>query len=250
MNEQLKFLIALQDVDSSVLVIAEQIESLPGRLAQFKNPLKEANESFKKAQAKNEALKKKKKEKDLKLDEIQDQIDKMKSRSSEIKTNKEYDAHLKEIENFKKNIYQVEDEILSLMEDIENYSSELQKEEIKIKKVEGEFIQQEKLIEEERKNLESEMETRRADRDEYVSKIEKGNYNQYKNLLERSGGAAVVQTKNEICFGCNTNIPPQLYNDIKKNEGIYNCYYCKRFLFFKEDPVQPDNKTQEAPPVT
>ena len=250
MNEQLKFLIALQDVDSSVLVIAEQIESLPGRLDQFKNPLKEANESFKKAQAKNEALKKKKKDKDLKLDEFQDQIDKMKSRSSEIKTNKEYDAHLKEIENFKKNIYQVEDEILSLMEDIENYSSELQEQELKIKKVEGEFKQQEKLIEEERKNLESEMETRKANRDEYVSKIEKRNYDKYNNLLERSGGVAVVRTNNEICLGCNTNIPPQLYNDIKKNEDIYTCYYCKRFLFFKEEPAQSDNKAPEAPPVT
>jgi predicted nucleic acid-binding Zn-ribbon protein len=249
LNEQLKFLIALQEVDSSVLVTAEKIESLPGRLDQFKTPLKEANESFKKAEIKNEALKKKKKEKDLKLDEIQDNIDKMKSRNSEIKTNKEYDAHLKEIESFEKSRYQIEDEILSLMEDIENFSSELQKEEMEIKKVEEEFRKQEKVIEEEKKMLHAEMEAQKAKRDEFVAKIEAGNYRQYMNLLERSGGMAVVQTRNEVCLGCNTNIPPQLYNDIKKNEGIFTCYYCKRFLFYKEQ-IQSDSKAQEAPPVS
>ena len=249
MNEQLKILIDLQEVDSSVLEIAEKIESFPGRLDQFKIPLKEANEFFQKAKAKIEILQKKKKDKDLKLDEIQDQIDKMKSRNSEIKTNKEYDAHLKEIESFKKKRYQIEDEILSLMEDIENYSAELQKEELKIKKAEDEFKQQEKVIEEEKKDLESEMETQKAKRDEFVVKIEKGNYTQYVNLLEKSGGVAVVQTENEICLGCNTNIPPQLFNDIKKNEGIYTCYFCKRFLFFKE-PDESENKPQKTPPVS
>ena len=70
MNEQLKLLIDLQDVDSAVLLIAEQIESLPVRLDHFKTPLKEAKEAFQKAQVKNEVLIKKKKEKDLKPDEI------------------------------------------------------------------------------------------------------------------------------------------------------------------------------------
>ncbi|MEN8262469.1 MAG: C4-type zinc ribbon domain-containing protein [Nitrospirota bacterium] len=249
MNEQLKLLIDLQDVDSAVLLIAEQIESLPARLDQFKIPLKEAKEAFQKAQAKNESLIKKKKEKDLKLDEIQDTIDKMKSRSGEVKTNKEYDAHLKEIESFKKNIYKTEDEILALMEGIENFSSELKDEEIKIKKVEEEYKQQEKVIGEEQKKLHADMETQKARRNEFIDKLEKGNYRQYINLLERSGGKAVVETKNEVCYGCNTNIPPQLFNDIKKNEGIFTCFYCKRFLFFKE-PVPEENEPQKAPPVS
>lgn len=249
MNEQLKLLIDLQDVDSAVLLIAEQIESLPVRLDHFKTPLKEAKEAFQKAQVKNEALIKKKKEKDLKLDEIQDTIDKMKSRSSEVKTNKEYDAHLKEIENFKKNRYQIEDEILALMEGIENFSSELKDEEIKIKKAEDEYKQQEKMIEEEQKTQHAEMEIQKAKRNDFVEKLEDRNYRKYMSLLERSGGVAVVETKNEICLGCNTNIPPQLYNDIKKNDDIYTCYYCKRFLFFKE-PVPAENEPQKAPPVS
>ncbi len=250
MNEQLKFLVELQEIDSSILLIAEKIESLPGKLDRFKTPLNEAKGSVEKAKTRSEALNKRKKNKDLQLDEILDKIDKLKARSSEIKTNKEYEAHLKEIEGFEKNRHRIEDEILSLMEEIEKFSGGLQREEMKIRKVEDEFKQQEKVLEEEKKKLHSDMEMLKAKREDFAARIDEEDYNRYMNLLKRSGGEAVVRTKNEICLGCNTNIPPQLYNDIKKDEDVYNCYYCKRFLYYKEEPVTSDKESQEAPPVS
>jgi predicted nucleic acid-binding Zn-ribbon protein len=247
LNEQLKFLIELQEIDSSILSVAEKTEALPEKLKQFRKPFQEADEAFRKAKSKFEALEKKKKDKDLKLDEIQDMIDKMKSRSGDIKTNKEYDAHLKEIEGFGKSISAVEDEILSLMEEIEEYKKTLKEEESRVNKVKDDLACQEKVIEEEKKELFSGIEDRKAKRKQIADRISEDNYKHYKNLLERYGGLAVVQTKNEICFGCNTNIPPQLYNDIKKDEDIYTCFYCKRFLYFRETSPA-GNKPQENQP--
>lgn len=249
MEEQLKLLIELQEIDSFILSIAEKIESLPRRLEQFKHPLKEESESVQKAEAKSDVLNKKKKEKDMELDEIQDRINKLKARSSEIKTNKEYEAHIKEIEGFEKSKYKMEDEILSLMEDIENYSGYLKEKKMKVKKAEDEFQLQEKVLEEEKKNLHSEMEMCKSKRRDFVAGIDEENYDQYMKLLDRMGGVAIVPTQNEICLGCNTNIPPQLYNDIKKNDRIITCYYCKRLLYYKE-PAPSDKESREAPPAS
>ena len=249
MNEQLKFLIELQEIDSNILSIVEKIKSLPDRLDHFGKPLQEEREAYQKAKLKSEALGKKKKDKDMQLDEIQDKIDKLKSRSSGIKTNKEYEAHLKEIEGIEMSRLKIEDEILALMVEADDYKKILKAEEAKVKKAEDDFAEQEKILEEEKKELKAGIDIYKTKRKEIAAHIDEENYKHYLTLLERSGGLAVVRAENEICLGCNTNIPPQLYNDIKRHENIYTCFYCKRFLYFKES-APPETKPQESAPAS
>jgi predicted nucleic acid-binding Zn-ribbon protein len=244
LKEQLKLLVELQEIDSSILSIVEKIESYPERLNQYRIPLNQAQEAFHKFKTKSESLDKKKKEKDHKLDEIEDKINKLKGRSGDIKTNKEYEAHLKEIESFEKKKYRIEDEILAIMEDYEVFAGEVEKEEVKVRITEAEFIKQEKLLGEEKKKHESELELIEAKRKDFAARLDEDIYNQYETLRKRFSGPAVVQTVNEICLGCNTNIPPQLFNDIRSTNEIYTCFYCKRFLYFKE-PSPPGEKTED-----
>lgn len=232
MNEQLKRLIELQKLDSSIISIAEKIESLPGKLEKPRALLKESTTSFQKIKTRLEEINRRKKDKDLELEEVHDKINKLKSKSSEIKTNREYEAHLKEIETFEKKKFQVEDELLSLMEEGETLTGDSKTEELRLKKAEEDFRQHEKLLEEEKKGLYQEMEMYKTKRKDFVAQIDEEIYEQYMSLLKRFGGLAVVKVENEVCLGCNTNVPPQLYNDIKETENIYTCYYCKRFLYY------------------
>ncbi len=247
MHEQLKLLIELQALDSSILSMAERIEQVPRQINQYKAPHKEAVESQQKTKSKHDTLLKKKKDKDLKVDEAQDKINKLKDRSGDIKTNKEFEAHKKEIENFEKSKYKTEDEILAVMEDIEAAEKKLKEDDASVKKTGDDLNQIEKQLSEEQSKLQGELEVNRAKRNEFASKISKDYLHQYMVTLKRVGDSAVVETKNEICLGCNTNIPPQLYNDIRKSELIYTCFYCKRFLYFIE-PAPTENQSQESPP--
>ncbi len=249
MHEQLKLLIDLQAIDSSILSMAERIEQVPRQINQYKAPLKEATESFQKSKVKYETLVKKKKNKDLKVDEIHDRISKAKARSGDIKTNKEFEAHKREIENFEKSIYQVEDDILTAMEEIEATEILLKEEEAKVKKSEDDLKQIEKRLSEEQGKLQVALEVDKAKRNEFAARINKDYLHQYMVTLNRVGDKAVVETKDEICFGCNTNIPPQLYNDIRKSDRIYTCFYCKRFLYYIE-PAPAEDKPSESPPAS
>jgi len=247
LNDQLKLIIELQELDTAIVSIADNIALLPRKLAQFEDPLKEASTLFESIKKKSETLNKKKHDKDLELDEVQDKIDKLKTRSNDIKTNKEYEAHRKEIETFEKNIYKIEDDILVLMEAIEAFAGDVQKEEEKVKSAEEDFKIQGKLIEEEKIKLNSEIDICKAKRDDFATRIDKNIYDQYMQKFERLGGLAVVQVENEICLGCNTNIPPQLYNDIKETSKTYTCYYCKRFLYYQEPPAAAENPQATTP---
>lgn len=248
MNEQLKLLIELQALDTAIVSIADNMELLPRKLAQFEDPLKESRTLYESIKKKVETFNKKKHDKDLELDEVQDKIDKLKSRSSDIKTNKEYEAHRKEIEVFENNIHKIEDTILVLMEEIEAFEGEVQKEEEKVKKAEEDFKTQESLIEEKKNKLKSEIDMYKAKRNDFAARIDKDIYDQYMQKFDRLGGLAVVQVKNEICLGCNTNIPPQLYNDIKETGKTYTCYFCKRFLYYQEPSPADENPQSTTQP--
>ncbi|MBI5676586.1 MAG: hypothetical protein HZC48_12330 [Nitrospirae bacterium] len=239
MNEQLKLLISLQEIDSSILALADRIEMLHNQLEGPKATLTEASTLLQKLQAKNEKLKKDKKDKDRELEDIEDKINKLKARSSSIKTNKEYEAHLKEIETFEKNKYHVEDEMLSVMEEIETIKGDLAKEEAKVKKAEDELKKHEKELEDEKEKLNREIGLHKAERKNMVSGINEDIYREYMEKLKRPGGLAIAQAENGICQGCNTNIPPQLYNEIRMNDKVMKCFYCKRFLYYKEKPSPP-----------
>lgn len=232
MNEQLNLLISLQKIDSIMLSITEAIELLPDKLDKTKARLRESEASHEKIKSEYEKSDKEKKQKEDELEEIQDKLNKFKAKSAEIKTNKEYEAYLKEIETFEKTKYQVEDTILSVMETLDTLTKNLKMEEIKFKKVEEGFRQEEKALELEKNDLYSKLDKEKIKRKELAVRIDKGIYDEYMNLIRASGGLAVVQTENEICLGCHTNIPPQLYNDIKNSQDIFICYYCNRFLFY------------------
>ena len=248
MNEQLKILVGLQEIDSSLLLLAEQIDSLPDKLEQYKAPLKEATDLLQKTKTQFEVLTKKKKDKDLQLDEFQDKIDKLKSRSADVKTNKEYEANLKEIETFEKSRYNIEDEVLAMMEALEAFANTLKEEEAKGKEAEKVFKQEEEKIEGEKKKLFSEIEAIKAKRAEYIEKLDTKTYDRYMRLLKKLGGLAVVEVKNEICLGCNTNIPPQLFSNIVKGEDVCTCFFCNRLLFHKDEAS--GNSSQEATPAS
>jgi uncharacterized protein len=246
LNEQLKLLISLQEIDSSILALADRIETLHNQLEGPKVLLKEAGALFQKLQAKNEKLKKDKKDKDRELEDIEEKINKLKARSSGIKTNKEYEAHLREIETFEKSKYHVEDEILSVMEDMETVKGELGKEEAKVKKAEDELKKHEKELEDEKEKLKKEIELHKAERKNIVSGIDEDVYREYMEKLKKFGGLAISQAENGICLGCNKNIPPQLFNEIRMNDKVMKCFYCNRFLYYKEKQSPPQETSDSV----
>ncbi len=233
MKEELRFLIELQEKDSVIIRETAFIEAIPQKLSASEEPLKNAQSAYEKHKLKYEALLKKKRDKDGQLDEINEKIKKSKARSAEIKTNKEYQAHLKEVELSEKECYTVEDEILSLMETLDVSKKELEIEEAKVRAEKDKIeVLKEKLKEDvaEKKKKAGEL---KSQRDKLVMATDRDLYNLYLKILKTKKGLAVAEAKDEICHGCNMNIPPQLFVEIKKNDNIIQCPQCTRILYWK-----------------
>lgn len=233
MNEALALLVRLQDVDYLIAGKTALVDAIPQRLLTAGQPLRDAMASYERHKLRHEAIEKSKKEKERLLDDMNERIRKAKARASEIKTNKEYQAHLKEIEAAEKELRSAEDETLSLMEAIEVSQKELSEETAKIKAEKDRADAFENKLKEDAAEAENELTELRARRSGFADVIDKDLYNLYVKILDSRKNVAVVEAKGERCLGCNMNIPPQLFVEIKKNEGITQCPQCGRILYWK-----------------
>lgn len=240
MQESIKLLVALQEIDSLILKKKNIIELLPSKLLSADNALKEIQSSYDKQKQKYESAEKKKKDKEREIEDINERIKKLKARTSEIKTNKEYQAHLKEIEAIEKERYAVEDEILSFMEIIDAANKELKAEEGKVKAGKDKAEAFKNKVEEEIAGAKKELIELKAKRAGIADSIEAEIYSTYMLALEAGGGLAVAEVKDEICQGCYMNIPPQMFVEIKKNEEIFQCLQCRRILYWTEAPEEKE----------
>ena len=113
MNEQLKNLIELQQIDLKIIDLNNLIGDIPTRIAAAELPLNDSQRALRAGKEKLESLEKRKRDRERALDETGEKVRKLKARTSEIKTNKEYQALLTEIESVEKEQYAVEDGILA-----------------------------------------------------------------------------------------------------------------------------------------
>ncbi|MEE9238044.1 MAG: C4-type zinc ribbon domain-containing protein, partial [Thermodesulfobacteriota bacterium] len=56
----------------------------------------------------------------------------------------------------------------------------------------------------------------------------------YEKIKTRNGEVLAV-ARNEICTGCNMNIPAQLFNEILTLSRIIQCPNCKKILYCEEE---------------
>jgi hypothetical protein len=232
-NKQLEHLIQLQQIDSKIRAIQRTIEDVPGKITEVESPLQDSQNVLNRIKQQHEAFEKKKREKERALEDINDKINKLKMRTGEIKTNKEYQALLKEIKAVEDARSSIEDDILSAMEDADTLGKQIKTEEQNYRANKDKVETLKKDIENEKSETEKELLKVQGIREKVIEAVDSEVYDQYFMLLEICGGLAVIEVKDEICQGCNMNIPPQLFVELKKNEEIYNCPHCRRIIFYK-----------------
>lgn len=237
MTEDLKLLIDLQGIDTVIIQKVDIIETIPGKVSSVEQPLKDSQAAYDKSRQKRDVFEKKKKEKEQLLDDISEKVRKLRARVSEIKTNKEYQAHLKEIEAAEKEQRAVEDEILSSMEALDAAQKEVRELEGKVRTEEEKVNAFREKLRDDAAGIQKEVEDLRLRREGIVRAMDREMHALYMQLFETKRGLAVVETSGEVCRGCNMNIPPQLFVEIKKNEKIIQCPQCNRILYWKEEKL-------------
>ncbi len=233
MNEQLRLLRELQDVDLQLKAIQADKERYPRELSTLDEQLVSEQEMSTRKKEKIELLEKERRQKEGDLELEQERIKRAQSKLYEVKTNKEYQALLTEIETLKEINSQREIEILEIMDEIDELKRQYGVVERELKEMEERIGAEKREIEESLGRVDGTLASKKRKRTMIMKKLSPELIGLYQTLKEKRR-VAVVPARFGACQGCNVKIPPQMFNEVQRSEVIIVCPSCNRILYWED----------------
>ena len=233
MNEQLKTLMSLQMNEMET----DQTHALIGRLlekkAQIESELTAFEDELNREMSSLVELRKEYRSMESDVQMNHERAKKSEATLRSVKTNREYQALLKEIDDQKAKIWTLEEAMLERLEKIEETEASIRIKKEEYLKFQQKVEKEKEIVEQEEKKGEKKIVGLKIKHDEISKIVDSGLYKKYQFIKSRIGTTVVVPVKNYTCFGCNMNIPPQMYNELQQNDDLAFCPHCQRMIYWE-----------------
>lgn len=234
MENRLRMLYSLQQVDSHLDELQELKGDLPRKVADLQSTLqareqtkKEYEDFIRQSIAQRDAV-------DVEILTLRETIEKYKSQQFQVKTNKQYDALTREIDaaqekigTLQKQMDAVEGKVTVTKRDLENLGPEIETLRTELEERSAELALVNKEHEDEELKL-------RHEREKIVVRIDKGDLRRYDRIRAAKDGKAIVPVRRNACGGCFKRVPPQTVLELRKNTRVIQCEHCGRILVSDE----------------
>jgi len=234
LNIHLVYLVKLQNLDTTIDRLKRAEKEGPEKIAALDLELAEVEQKVAEALELEKTQKKRRRELEAEAEQLEDKIKTNTARQYQIKTNEEYRAMLRENEYLKKNKTTAEDEILKLMESLESLETE--------NKTLAAWQEEERTIVSARRQeieewvsfAKEDLARKLIEREALVKGIPREMLSAYDRVYRRGNGRAVVPIIDGICQECHLQIPPQHFNELRRNDKLMFCVNCNRLIYWSE----------------
>ncbi len=232
MLEQLRHLVELQHLENKKTLLIRSRNETPKRIAEVEREFQQAEAEYLIKKGELDHARKLHRSVEQSVGEQEAKIVRSRQRMSEVKNNKEYQAMLKEIEELKKDISSKEDQMLEIMERIESFSVQLKQEEKVLAQLKQKMeLDRSELLEQSEK-VNEQLDRFEAAQHKVREKLEASLLKRCDSLFQRHSGIAVAAVESGVCQVCHMNIPPQKFIELQRDENIFNCPHCHRFIYW------------------
>lgn len=231
MIPELSTLIKLQGIDLEIRKLKKERDELPERLNALKEMIEGKNAEIAELKDRQADLRTRKTEVEDELELETERLKKSQQKMNAVKNNREFQAISKEIEEIKKSNKAREEEILQLEEEIEELNTIVKEKSEKINKLEKEASAEMKRIAKAEREIDSKIATLTEERDQVAKEVSPELMARYKFLSEKRAGIVVAAVDEGICSACNMNIPPQMFNELLRDEKLLFCPSCQRIIY-------------------
>ncbi len=229
MVEGLRHLIELQSLDDQLRALDEEHAAVPARRGEFERRGLACEAKCAAASDALSAAEMEQRRVEGMLQEQEALLQKLEGQQLQVKTNEAYTVLLHEMDGARQAMSDCETRILESMDAIEAARRSQAEAEVESKAVREQIAVEAKVLDERERELNDELARLRPDRDGVCALLDSGLLAQYARIAKRRS-PAVVRIANEMCVGCQVNIPPQSYIEILKGERIITCGNCHRIL--------------------
>ena len=251
MHSDLQHLITLQELDSTAERMRRRLADLPAaqalldeRLSQLTSAVAEVKARMGESQTARREI-----EKDLAV--VQGRLSKFKDQLMEVKTNKEYHAMQSEISTAEEHVRRHEDRLLERMEEAETHAMELKAAEAALKSGQAEIERDRKQLESDRAAIEADLTETGKQRAALTAGISAPALSLFEHVSKHRRGLAMSEARDGLCTQCHVRLRPQVYNNVRRNDGLIQCESCSRILYFIPSPaVTPPSDQPSSSPVS
>ena len=233
-KEQIDTLIKLQKIETESDNIRSKLDNVSKRLKTLDANLEEFERTIAEQEALTDELRRKYRDCESNFQMNLDREKKIQVKQRSVKTNKEYQSLLKEIDDAKAKNSEIEDEMIGFLDRMDDVEKEVMSKK-------DEYLHLVDQINNEKDSIIHEAELNKKklaeldnDRQGVFSKVNSEWLKKYLLIKESNkGGLAIVQVKDAVCYGCNVNLPPQLYNELHRCDTLKFCPNCQRIIYWK-----------------
>ena len=239
MREKLKALAELQNVDLEVASLRKAADVHPRQIAELERELGVARSAIEAERARLTDMERQKTQLEQNITDEKDKVKKWEARLSEQRSTREYSALAREIDIAKK-------ANLTMAEELAELTKQLGAAREAIKAKEADFATKQQGLSGRMSELkgklgeaEAQVKALEGRRSGVSSGVDSNLLRRYEAIRKKKL-PALVGVVAGTCQGCNMNVPPQLYNQLRTSLGTDVCPSCHRIIYAVE-------ALQEAP---
>jgi hypothetical protein len=232
---QIELLVQLQEVDQTLRANTQAVATGEQRVAEIEEAYKVKAAATEQAREGATGLSARQRDLEARLADTENKMKDRRMRITRIRNDKELGMAKREVDLLKEELTGLETELQQVYEQVEATTGALAGLEGELKGLaearEAEAIALRETI----ARLGADIERDRTRRQAVMDSLDEELRRRYETILSRRGGLAVVPVRQGTCQGCRMRIPPQLYNQIQRNEQVILCPSCQRMLHWQPD---------------
>jgi predicted nucleic acid-binding Zn-ribbon protein len=232
-REQINLLVELQDKDQTLDRLRWQIRQGPEQLQDLERQISKLEEDIAFDRLRVQEVQKAQRQYEADMEDAVAHMRKSRGRLMTIKSNKEYRALLREIEETEKSNAVREDKVLACLEELEELTKEIEAKGERLSVLRDRLRGEEITIRAEMADLQEELSAVASTRAKLIENIDARLLARYERIKARSGGIAIALVNNATCSECHLGIPPQMYNELQKQDTVQLCPNCQRIIYWK-----------------
>ena len=243
LQEQLRLLYELQQIDAEILTLDNKLKSVPLKMKKADAQLQLHQQKLQEKQAQLADAEKLQRAKTAELEMEGEQRGKYQAQLREVKSNEEYLALDNQISFVQQKEAEIEDEILSAMLQIDQLNEELVQQQKDFGAEQEKHKAQKAEYAQEAKDLKAAIIKWQGKQQDFAHQIDSGLIDQYQARFKRYRKGLVSLVVENACGNCHLTIPPQTLQETRKYEQLIRCGSCRLILYIP--PPSPDDVPAE-----
>jgi predicted nucleic acid-binding Zn-ribbon protein len=225
---------SLQNILSEKIELEQEIQEIPKMLntqgellARMKKTFIEKNQDHEKAKTAEAEFRNA-------LADAEAKREKAEKNMESISTQREYEALDKEIEDAAGKEQEFRNKLQREVRIISDLDEEIKQNQALIEQQEKELDEKRRDIEAEIASKEAQMKTLSDKENDLASDLDSDVLFKFERIIRNKMGKGIVAIKSGVCMGCHMILPAQFANMVRQGEEIVFCPYCSRILFYEE----------------